>query len=515
MNIALALLSGALLAASFPKFGHPALAWIALAPLMVSVALAATRQPVVSYRFFKLGFAAGVVYFAGTLYWVVHVMTTYGGLSTWVAVLVGALLIVYLALYPAFFAVLLGLSIARAGPAGLWLAPFFWVATEWLRSWIGGGFPWALLGSSQASVLPIVQLASVAGVYGLSWLVAVVATAGAVLAVSRHPRHRVGAAAVAALLILVASIGTFRVARSQLTRTGTVVRVGLVQGSIEQDRKWNPAYRDQILEQYVNLSRQAIGAGAALVIWPEAATPFFFDAESVLAEPIRRLARQSRTPFLIGTDEFERGANGGADRFYNAAVLVGTDGRSSRPYRKMQLVPFGEYVPLKRLLFFVGPLVEAVSDFSAGTEPVVFEADDRRLSVAICYEVVYPWIARAFVSQGSQLLTTITNDAWFGRSSAAYQHFEQASLRAVENGRYLVRSANTGISGAVDPYGRVLLTTPLFEPVAVTVDVRLLDHRTIYGYVGDVVAWVSLAATALAAAAGARHRKPIAALGTQ
>jgi len=174
----------------------------------------------------------------------------------------------------------------------------------------------------------------------------------------------------------------------------------------------------------------------------------------------------------------------------------------------MRLVPFGEYVPLKKLLFFVAPLVQTVSDFSAGTEPVVLNADGRRVSVAICYESVYPWIAREFVERGSQLLATITNDAWFGRSSAAYQHFAQGAIRAVEEGRYVVRAANTGISGAVDPYGRVLLTTPLFQPEAVTVDVRLLDGRTIYSRVGDVVAWLSMAITAVVVVMGSgpRHR---------
>jgi apolipoprotein N-acyltransferase len=163
----------------------------------------------------------------------------------------------------------------------------------------------------------------------------------------------------------------------------------------------------------------------------------------------------------------------------------------------MWLVPFGEYVPMKRILFFVGPLVEAVSDFTPGAEPVVFDVDGRRVSVAICYESIAPWIARAFVHRGSQLLATITNDAWFGRSSAAFQHFEQGAIRAVEEGRYVVRAANTGISGAVDPYGRVLRRTPLFETLAITVDVRLLDGRTIYSYLGDVVAWASAVVTGL------------------
>jgi apolipoprotein N-acyltransferase len=353
------------------------------------------------------------------------------------------------------------------------------------------GFPWAMLGSSQSSVIPIVQAASVVGVYGLSWIVALVGTAAAMLALTRRPRHRWAALGVVMVIGLIATLGMLRVARGTLTQTGTVLRVGLLQGNVAQGQKWNPAFRDMILNRYLELSRRVIGSGAGLVVWPEASTPFFFNLEAAMAQPIRRLAVESRTPFLIGTDELER--RDGHDAYYNAAVLVGTDGRSRAPYKKMWLVPFGEYVPFKRILFFVGPLVEAVSDFTAGDEPVVFDLDGHRISVAICYESIAPWISRAFVHRGSQLLATITNDAWFGRSSAAYQHFEQGAIRAVEEGRYVVRAANTGISGAVDPYGRVLERTPLFETMTAMVDVRLLDGRTIYSYLGDVVAWVSAA----------------------
>jgi apolipoprotein N-acyltransferase len=439
----------------------------------------------------------GFIAFAGMLYWVVGVMATFGNISFWVAGLVGALFWAYLALYPGLFALLLGRAVRRFGVSGIWLAPPIWIATEWVRSAFGGGFPWGLLGSSQATVLPVVQLASVAGVYGLSALVALVGTAAAVVALSRRRADRLGVVAVATLVVVVGVGGTLRMMGDALARTGRVVRVGLLQGSVEQVEKWDPVYRDMILRRYMDLSQQAIGAGAELVVWPEASTPFYFDAEGVLAEPVRRLAAETRTPFIIGTDEYQYGTNGTGDRIYNSAVVVGGDGKSHGTYRKMRLVPFGEYVPLKRLLFFVAPLVQAVSDFSPGAEPVVLNADGRRVSVSICYESVYPWIARAFVERGSQLLATITNDAWFGRSSAAYQHFDQGAIRAVEEGRYVVRAANTGISGAVDPYGRVLLTTPLFQPAAVTVDVRLLDGRTIYSRTGDVVAWASLAMSAL------------------
>ena len=421
-------------------------------------------------------------------------MSMYGGLPVWVSTLVAVLLASYLAMYPALFATLVAGAVRRFGVSGVWLAPAFWVTTEWLRGVVGGGFPWVLLGTSQATVLPVVQAASIVGVYGLSALVALVGSAAAAVALSRRPSVWRGAAAVAVLLAVVTAAGAMRVAGANLTTTGRVLRVGLVQGNVEQREKWDPAFRDQILGRYMDLTRQVIGAGAALVIWPESSTPFYFDVDSALAAPIRRLAADTRIPFIIGSDEFEPGRSG-PDRFYNSALLIGPDGQSHGSYRKIRLVPFGEYVPLKRVLFFVGPLVEAVSDFTPGTEAVVFDANGAKVSAAICYESIDPVLARRFVANGSELLSTITNDAWFGRSSAAYQHFDQGIVRAVEQGRYLVRAANTGISGAVDPYGRVLTRTRLFEPVALTVDVRLLQHRTIYSRIGDVIVWVSFALT--------------------
>ncbi|MEZ5317619.1 MAG: apolipoprotein N-acyltransferase [Vicinamibacterales bacterium] len=485
-----------LYAVSFPKFGHPAFAWITLAPLLVAVAMQAVTG-VGLRRVFFTGVLTGGVGFLGTIYWVVGTMHTYGGLALPVALPVGLLLVAYLAIYPGIFAVLTAVAVRRLGVAGVWLSPLFWVATEWLRGVVGGGFPWVYLGTSQATSLPVAQLASLVGVYGLSALVALVGAAAAAVALSRRRVHLAGAGAVALLLVAVVAFGAFRLAGSDLTRTGRVLRVGLVQGNVPQDQKWDPVYRQQILDRYMDLSRRVIGAGAGLVVWPEASTPFFFDLDLSMAEPVRRLAMQSGTPFVIGTDEFEPGHDGVPDRIYNSAVLVGRDGRTRATYRKMQLVPFGEYVPLKRLLFFVGPLVEAVSDFSPGTSPVVLEADDLRVSTAICYESIFPWIARAFVDHGSELLMTITNDAWFGTSSAAYQHWDQGALRAIEEGRYVVRAANTGFSGVVDPYGRVTVRSRLFESDALTADVRLLDGRTLYNRLGDVVVWLSLAVSAI------------------
>jgi apolipoprotein N-acyltransferase len=478
-----------LLVASFPKFGHPAFGWIALAPLLVAIGLEARRPPI---RVLTLGLITAGIYFSGTLYWVSIVVATFGGLGMPLGILVGILMVASQAIFPAFFALLQGYAFRSFGVKGVWLAPFLWVTNEWLRATLGFAFPWVMLGTSQSRVLPIVQAASVVGVYGLSFLLVLVSAAAAAVTLSRRRPHVVGAAVTLVSIAVIAMAGAVRVQQAALLTRGRPLRVGLVQGNVPEEEKLVAGNRDAILTRYIDLSRRTLALGADVVLWPESSAPFYFDLDTTLAAPVRRLAAETHTPFVIGSDEFERWPAG--DRYYNSAVLVDADGRSRGSYRKMRLVPFGEYVPLKSLLFFVGPLVQAVSDFTPGTEPRVFDiGGSRRLSVAICYESVYPWIGRAFVERGSQLLATITNDAWFGRSSAAFQHFDQGAIRAVEEGRYVVRAANTGISGAVDPYGRAVAATDLFVPAAFVVDVRLLSDLTWYGRLGDVVVWLGLA----------------------
>jgi len=491
---ALASASGVLLALSFPKFGHPALSWIALAPLLVALAGATLR------RAFTLGLLAGVVYFTGTLYWITGVMATYGDMARWVAVLINALLVVYQSLYVAIFALVLRRIVVKRGPAALMAAPIVWVATELGRTHVFTGFPWVLLGYSQTSVLPIAQFASVFGVYGLSMLVASVSAAVAMYATARSGPAKAGhylpAGLVLAVLITVAVWGSLRASRAEWTHTGDPIRVGLIQGNINQDEKTQAGRAAGIFQDYLRMTRQAIGEGAEFVIWPESSTPFRFEDDVRAAAQIRTLAQQARVPILFGSDQFVRAANTPIT-FYNSAFLVRPDGRTGGVYRKMHLVPFGEYVPVKNLLFFAAPLVQAVSDFSAGEEATLLPVGGHLVSTAICYEVVYPDLVRRFVAGGSELLTTITNDAWFGPTSAPYQHFEQASMRAIEEGRYLVRSANTGISGIVDPYGRVVARTGIFQPAVVVGDARFLKTSTFYARHGDVLAYASVLVTAL------------------
>jgi apolipoprotein N-acyltransferase len=507
-QLALAGAAGALLALSFPKFGHPACAWIALVPLLLALSGWNGRPGPLrgspALHGFLLGLVTALVYFAGTLYWTGPVLVTFGGLPGPLGIVAVVVLALYLGLYVTVATVAIGLLIARAGRLALWLAAPAWVAGEYLRGTLLSGFPWAPLGDSQVEVLAVAQVASVLGLYGVSLLVAFV---NAAIAFALLSAGRTRLATIAGTVIVLAGIGVWggwRVAEGSLTRAGTPVRVGLIQGNVEQQDKWDPRHARRIFTTYLAMTRDVVRRGAEYVIWPESSTPFMFE-EDQAGEAIRDLAAEVRVPLQFGSDQMARGAQ---PRLYNAAFLITPDRRTAAVYRKMRLVPFGEFIPLQQWISFLSPLVGGLATFAAGDDVVLLPVGSHKVSTAICYEVIFPSLAQRAVEKGSELLTTITNDAWYGQTSAPYQHFALASMRAIEQGRYLVRAANTGISGAVDPYGRVVEKSAIFEQTGLVVDVRFLTGRTIYSRIGDVAAYASLAVTGLALVV-VRRRRPV------
>jgi apolipoprotein N-acyltransferase len=504
-----------LLALSFPRYGHPVFALIALAPLYIALAgwSRGAFRGGSAWRGFTLGLFTGAVHFAGTLYWIGDTVATFGGLPWPVAIPVAGLLVLYMSLYPAVASAASAVVIRRYGAAGLVVgAPAIWVATEYARAYAFGGFPWIPLGNAVVSLLPLAQLASVTGVYGVSWLLAALHACIALVALGTGRTRVFAGAGGVALLAAVSLWGALRLQDGRLTREGEAITVGLIQGNVPQTEKWNPERATDIFARYLSMSREAAAAGARWLLWPESATPFFFDEDPRAAEEVRRLVRDSGAVLLFGTDEIERGVT---PRYYNSAFMLDRAGDTAAVYRKIHLVPFGEYVPFGELLTFVGPLIESVSSFSPGQFVTMLPVGEHMASTAICYEVVYPHLIRRAVRNGSEVLTTITNDAWYGESSAAYQHFELARMRAIEQGRYLARAANTGISGIVDPYGRVVAQTALFETTTVVGDVRFLQSHTVYATIGDLPAqlavFLSLMAVGLALrpAPGVR-RRPVA-----
>jgi apolipoprotein N-acyltransferase len=452
-------------------------------------------------RSFMLGLTTGTTSFVGTIYWTGSVLVQFGNLHVIVASLGMLLLAAYLAIYPAVAAVVVSRLIARLGVRALFFAPFAWVATEFARGHVFGGFPWVPLGNSQVTVLPVAQLASILGVYGLSALIGYVnATLAFALLTTGSERIRALAAAVV-IVVGIGAWGTWRVADGALTRQGDPVTVGLIQGNIAQEDKWKESEARRIFTTYIAMTRDAVRRGAEYVIWPESSTPFSFEDpndDPVADALVRELARETRVPMLFGSDQVIRAAT---PELYNAAFLIAPDGQTAAIYRKVHLVPFGEFFPLQRWITFVAPLVQRFAPFSAGDGPVMLPVGSHRASTAICYEVVFPELSRAAVLAGSELLTTVTNDGWYGYTSAPYQHFELASMRAIEQGRYLARAANTGISGVVDPYGRIVAKSGIFEQTTVIAQARFLTSRTVYARIGDAMAYASIVLTAAAIAA--------------
>mgnify|MGYP001180642353 FL=1 len=509
-RLAAAAASGLLLTAAFPKFGLHVLAWVALVPLLWAVDGASWRTA------FRIGFSFGLVHFLSLVYWIVGTMQTYGGLPLALAFPVLFLFAAYLALYPTLFAV--GMARVSRTPALVCpAATVMWPAQEFLRARLFTGFPWELLGHSQYEQIALIQVADFAGVYGVSLLVTLVNGALYLLLRAaadrttngKAARRRAAVALTAAAAAVAAAWGYGSVQVASIDKAAAsaeTVKVALVQGNIAQEIKWDRKFQQQTAQKYARLSMSTRPDGPDLVIWPETATPFYFPHHAGLSRIVIEAVRQTGADFLIGSPSFAE--TGGKMAYFNSAYLVASDGTVQDRYDKVHLVPFGEYVPFKRYLPFLGKIVEHVGDFQAGPAGKTLDWRGRRLGVLICYESIFPVLSRALTRNGADLLVNITNDAWYGRSSAPYQHFSMAVFRAVENRRPLVRAANTGITGFIDAAGRVTAATSLFEDAVATREVALLSTGAPYARFGDGFAYLCMAAAAIFVVVAGKVRKP-------
>jgi apolipoprotein N-acyltransferase len=475
--VALAALAGGLLAAAFPGSGDQGwLAFTALVPLLVAI------QGATWGRAARLGFVAGLVFWLVTILWVAGTMVRYGGLPWSLASLILLGLVGYLALYWAAFCAVLSQCPFRSGVPYVIGAASLWVALEFLRTSLFTGFPWSLLGYSQHRTLPLIQMAAVTGVYGVSFMVLAVnaALARALLSWKRWSRLLAPLATAGLLVAGAAGYGWLWPASDAET---PAMRIAVVQGNIDQGVKWDPARQDQTLTIYGQLTREAARQRPQLIVWPEAAVPFFLREDRRQAL-VQDMARAAGAYLLVGAPDWRAGQP------RNTAFLIGPEGRMLGRYDKRHLVPFGEYVPLQRLLFFVNPLAGgAIGTFAPGQEATVFSTPNGRFGVVICYEAIFPHEVREFFLGGADFLVNITNDAWFGRSAAPSQHLAMAAFRAVENRAYLIRAANTGISAIVAPDGRIVQASGLFTPAVLSGAIVPRAGESFYMRYGDLFAW--------------------------
>jgi apolipoprotein N-acyltransferase len=495
-NIVWAILSGVLLTGAFPKIGLDGLAWIALVPLLYAIKDLSARTR------FRVGFITGLVHFLSLLYWLVPVMRTYGYLPMYLSVAVLFLLAAFLALFFALFSTALA-AVGRKPAGCLTMIPLIWVALEYIRSFIFSGFPWELLGYSQYNRLQLIQISDILGVYGLSALIAFVNGAIFITLLylfKRRWQHtditkRLAAGSIIALIVGVAltwSYGHWRLKTiDNLMAIAPKTRISVIQGNIDQAVKWDPAFQIDTIKKYNQLSSSVIKQHPDLIVWPESATPFYFLYDIAPSEMVFEGIRQTPTDYLIGSPSFMRAE--GVVEYYNSAYLIIPEEKTMGKYDKTHLVPFGEYVPFKKWLPFLGKIVAQVGDFRAGKVGRTLPWRTEQLGVQICYEIVFPELSRAMANNGASLLINITNDAWFGKTSGPYQHFSMTVFRAVENRRSLARSANTGISAFIDPAGRILASTELLQDAVATQPVPLLKERSIYTQIGDLFAQACLA----------------------
>jgi len=475
----LAMVSGALIAFSFPTAGLSLLAWIALIPLLISLERVSLRQA------FRLGFTCGLTSYAIILSWINIVVTRYGHLPWAASIPLHLSLAAWLALFYGLATLIVRYG-ESAGVKQVFTLPVAWVALDFFRSFLLSGFPWAMLGHSQYRILPLIQIADLAGVYGITFLI--VLTNAVLYRVLRAVSGSgVPYPAKSALLLLVLFTATLFYGFSRLNEgdpaPGQAFRVALIQGNIDQDVKWSPDYQEQTMAIYERLTREAARGGIDLVVWPESAVPFFFQDQPRQAARIRTLARELNTYILFGSPAHELRDN--VRTFLNSAFVVASSGETIARGDKLHLVPFGEYVPFKRLLPFVDKLVVGIGDFSPGACIVPLDVGRTRAGILVCYEGIFPELAREYVRNGARILVNITNDAWYGRSSAPFQHFSIAVFRAVETRTPLLRAANTGITAVIDQNGHIRTMSNLFQEDFRTSEIKPGSGNSLYLKIGD------------------------------
>lgn len=543
---ALALLSGCLQVLPFPVAGpvplwRTAFCWIALLPLLAALLRNhSTGQPLRVRDGALLGYASGIVWYLGNCYWIYQTMYLYGGLAKPIALGILVLFCLYLGLYHAAFAALIvAFRRSRLGiPAALALFPFAWVAIELARARITG-LPWDLLGIAQVDNTFLTRLAPITGAYGLSFVIAAVNALWLVrisLPDRRYTRPLLTALGV--LIVVGYVLALQRIQRP--VRTPTTALATLVQQNLEVGAAATGplATTSQLLDSFswlslnptnrffagtpelpgtpsIILEREAPEPGAPaptqptnLIVWPESPAPFE-ENDPQFRVAISALARTANAPIIVGNIGIDRSADPANRRGYdlhNSASFVSPGGAFTGRYDKMHLVPFGEYVPFKQIFFFAGNLLAEVGTFDPGVTRTLFTTAGHRYGVFICYESIFADEVRHFVQNGAEVLVNISNDGWYGDTSAAWQHLNMVRMRAIENHRWILRATNTGVTAAINPYGRVTLAAPRHTRTAITVGFAYETDQTFYTRHGDLFAYLCALITTAALAYSLKRR---------
>ncbi|MDX9715347.1 MAG: apolipoprotein N-acyltransferase [Dissulfurispiraceae bacterium] len=488
--------AGIMLALSFPTHNFYIFAWIGLIPLLVNTYNTSSKQA------FLKGFVSGLIFFILTIYWIYHSIYHYGHLNLFVSIILVLLLCSYLALFFGAFAAAYSYCMKRTDLPALFVAPVFWTTLEFLRSYAMTGFPWASLGYSQYSFLHFIQIADITGIYGVSFLI--VAINGAITDLVIMEKRKIekplysliptftGFGLFFIALVVVFSYGYFRLNQD---RPVNEITAAVVQGNIEQDAKWVPEYQKDVLTVYQGLTRQAAAYNPNIIIWPETALPFSFGYHKQLTDELVSFQKETGAYLLTGSimvKQPDPDKNISVQSSSNSAVLLDKNSKLSYVYDKIHLVPFGEYVPLRSMLFFVDKLAYSIGEYVPGDTYLKANTPFGTFSTLICYEIAFPGLVRKFFTKGGDFIVTITNDAWFGRTKGPYQHFSMAVFRAIENRKPVIRAANTGISGLIDSNGKIVKESSLFERTYQILNVKTDSTMTFYTKCGDIFTYLSI-----------------------
>jgi len=460
-DIGLVLISAILLILSFLPVAHlEFLAWFAFLPLFFALK---NKKP---FYGFLLSNLCGIFTFSGVIYWLINV--TFVGLI---------FLVLYLALYFGIFGLIITRYSILDTRYSIFVIPSIWVALEYIRSQLFTGFGWALLGYSQYLNLPIIQIVNITGIWGVSFLVMMInvliySVIGYRLSVIGKKKIILTSILGISCILVTLIYGHYKLHRAPSTEHRTPIKISVVQPNIPQSIKWQEYAKQDIWEQYLSLTQEALEDNPDLIIWPESALPGVLKKDPYIERDLKAFVSNIQIPLLVGVVNSEK------DNYYNSAILISKKGEFIQRYDKLHLVPFGEYIPLKRIFGFLETIVP-IGDFIPGKEYTIFDLGDSsirlpvslsarqtvrpidqqtgrlKFSVLICFEDIFPRISRQFVKKGADFLINITNDAWFGNTSSPYQHLSASVFRAIENSVYLIRAANTGISGFITPTGRV------------------------------------------------------------
>lgn len=484
-DIALAVLSGGLTALAFPKFNLLFLGWVCLLPLLFILKDKKPKQALL------LGLVAGLVFNGILVYWIPYVPTHYGDLSIGLSLLIYLLMILFLALYWAFFALIFS-RVRRAYPRLVFLAaPVLWVSLEYILTHLFTGFPWGLLGQSQHKNLYLIQISALTGVYGVSFVLVFLQSLFVLSMTSRRKVYFF----VGLIGVILIHFGGWAAMEKSPPSTEAFTAAAL-QGNVSSDIYWDQVTAEEtrrLFEQHMVLTRQAHAQGARLIVWPEFSVPLCFNCSYGIYEEFKQglfdFVKETGCTLLVGTNETFLGQQ--ETLYHNTAMCIQPNLTTSE-YYKMHLVPFGEYTPYKKVFSFIEKVTHAIGEITPGRQHRLHRFQAWTFGSPICYEIIFPDLVRRFVRKDADFLVTITNDGWYGKSSAPYQHFSIAVFRAVENRRYLIRAATTGISGIIDPFGRVLARSPLLVQAVLSEKIVPVTFQTFYTRYGDWFCWTCL-----------------------